>query len=167
MKNVRSFHAPHAASAGGCVARKGSGTSGTHGFPALAPMGGSARAAWGTRPHVLAPSTLLTRPGPAPEVATRMETRKPGSFSSPWDRCCFGAGKTPLAPGRSAWGTFTCTRTAPAQGKSSTHPVGQEFPCWFWGHCLGGCKTWWLHGWTRWETQICGCADVPPPARPH
>lgn len=177
----------------------------THGFPALAPMGGSARAAQGPVPMSLPPPRSL--------VPVSLQRLLPGwrrgnqdPSHSPWDRCCFGAGKTPLAPGCSAWGTFTCTRIAPAQGKSSTHPVGQEanatgpvpwrscgisaplaaafgislppfqppldqagaeFPCCFWGHCLGGCKTWWLHGWTRWETQICGCADVPLPARPH
>lgn len=128
MKNVRSFHAPHAASAGGCVARKGSGTSGTHGFPALAPMGGSARAAWGTRPHVLAPSTPLTHPILTPEVATRMETRKPGSFSFPVGPVLFWGRQNPAGTGTQCMGDVHLHQDRTSPGQIQHPPSGPRVP---------------------------------------
>lgn len=77
----------------------------------------------GTRPHVLAPTTL-TRPGLAPEVATRMETRKPGSFSFPVGPVLFWGRQNPAGTGMQCMGDVHLHQDCTSPGQIQHPPSG-------------------------------------------
>lgn len=82
----------------------------------------------GTRPHVLAPSTPLTHPILAPEVATRMETRKPGSFSFPVGPVLFWGWQNPAGTGTQCMGDVHLHQDRASPGQIQHPPSGPRVP---------------------------------------